>query len=143
MTIKQILAKYPLKSGYVAEGMGRSVRWLNHQMAGYNATPATTNANRETIQQYLRNLGAEIENVNLSITPQEGCTTVEDFFNTYPFTLSAMAPKVRRSREWITGAISGRLLRNMDNRLKVVKRIEAYIRKIGKELKTITIEPNE
>lgn len=142
MTLKQFFRKYPFKPYLVAAAMGRSTRWLRYQVSGYDydIDPRVQQQNLQLLQDYFRQVGSDMQNINLSLTPSNGTVPVKDFFEQYPLTPSGVAAKVKRSREWITGVINGRLLKNEENRLKVIKLIEAYIRKAGRELSEISLQ---
>lgn len=140
MTLKEIFDHYPIRRTHFVTKMGYSASWLNiHVRKAKKMNPEIYKSNLLMIETNLNILGSELKDIKLSPPLRPGSMTAEEFFTTYPFTLSGIARKVDRSREWITGAVNGRLLKKESSVAKVVGLIENYLQEIGKELETIKI----
>lgn len=140
LTLKEIFERYPIRKVRLVNKLGYSASWLSiHINKTYKTQPDTFNANIKMIETNLQILGSELKDIKLSPPLRQGSMTTEEFFATYPFTLSGIARKVDRSREWITGGVNGRLLKKESSVAKVVGLIENYLQEIGKELETIKI----
>lgn len=140
MTLKEVFDRYPIRRTRFVTKMGYSASWLNiHVRKARKMNPDIYASNLQIIEINLNILGSELKDIKLSPPLRPGSMTAEEFFATYPFTLSAIARKVDRSREWITGAVNGRILKKESSVAKVVQLIESYLRQIGEELETIKI----
>lgn len=140
LTLKEIFERYPIQKVRFVNKLGYSASWLSiHINKTYKTQPDTFNANIKMIETNLQILGNELHDIKLSPPHRPGSMTPQEFCATYPFTLSGIAKEIGFSREWITGAINGRLLKKETSIIRVVQLIEDYLQKIGKELQTVKI----
>lgn len=140
ITLAEAFKKYPFKPSRVALHFQRSREWVLHlSYPETKLSDVTRMKNLALVEEYFHQLGNELVNLKLSNIKSDDSMEIGEFFQSYPFTISAVADRMQRSREWISQMVVNRYRCSQGAREKHILAIQEYMHKLGKELKTIEL----